>query len=568
MLLRSKPSPAITAALPMLGFALCLGLACADTGGGVQAERGQIYFPVGLAVDAAADFLFVVGSDFDLQFNQGMVQSLSLERVRALARVPCSSDADCSGGQHCDVLPSAENASLPSHLCVDDTGALAGLPCGSLGETTRWAKVTVPGRCAAVSLTDPPDAGGSLLHDAVGISAFATGGLLRTDPTGSGESRLFIPVRGDSTLHWATVDAGKFQCGQDETAAAAGAPSRCDDEHKVSLAPGWIQDIQPQPLDDAPVQTVDPLEVPPEPFDLAATADGRVLVMTHQLNGRVSTFANDWIGPPVLVDRFTADTALPMGVAAVPPLSTSELWPSLAPTFLISSRSDARVQLLGFFGDGILGEAASDVTARVPLDEKSRPTLEAIGSTQVRVNSSSVDSRGVAVDDLARRTALSACDASDTACLKAAAAVPLDLYVANRAPNSLVVGTIEARVGPLGNDGLPAFHDTIPLTSGPSRAILGQVRTASGAMQRRVFVTCFDSALIYVYDPARRLVESEISTGRGPHAMAFDPIRPVAYVAHFTDSYIGVVSLDQSHPETYGSMLASIGIPTPPRASK
>jgi hypothetical protein len=204
----------------------------------------------------------------------------------------------------------------------------------------------------------------------------------------------------------------------------------------------------------------------------------------------------------------------------------------------------------------------------VPLDEKSRPTLEAIGSTLVRVNSSSVDSRGVAVDDLARRTALSACDASDTACLAAAAAVPLDVYVANRSPNSLVVGTIEARVGPLGNDGLPAFHDTIPLTSGPSRAILGQVRTSSGAMQRRVFVTCFDSALIYVYDPARRLVEAEISTGRGPHAIAFDPILPVAYVAHFTDSYIGVVSLDQSHPETYGSMLASIGIPTPPRASK
>lgn len=146
--------------------------------------------------------------------------------------------------------------------------------------------------------------------------------------------------------------------------------------------------------------------------------------------------------------------------------------------------------------------------------------------------------------------------------------IPLDLYIANRSPNSLLVGTIEARLGPLGNDGLPNFHDTIPLTSGPSRVFLGQVRTRAGNLERRIFVTCFDSALIYVYDPARRAVESEIPTGRGPHAMAFDPTEPVAYVAHFTDSYIGVVSLDQTHPETYGTMLASIGLPVPPRAAK
>jgi len=559
----------VFARFALLGTLGAVGLAaCADTGRGVDPARGQIYFPVGLAVDEAAEFLIVVGSDFDLQFNQGTVQSLALDRIRALARVPCSSDGECSGGQHCDLLPTDANRSIPSHVCVDDAGANAGLPCGSLGETTRWAKVTVPGRCAPVSLVDPPDGGASILEDAVGISAFATGGLLRSDPTGSDRSRLFIPVRGDSTLHWADVEDGRFQCGQAESAAAAGAPSRCDDAHKVSLAPGWIQDIQPVPEDDDADQTIDPLEVAPEPFDVAATADGRVLVMTHQLNGQVSTFANDWIASPVLVDRFTLDTALPMGIAAVPPPSASELWPSLAPTFLLSTRSEARVSLLGFLGDGILGDASLDPTLLVPLVETSRPSLEPVASAPIQVNSSGIDSRGVAVDDERRRTALATCDASDVECLRRAAAVPLDVYVTNRSPNSLVVGTIEARVGELGNDGIPNFHDTIPLTSGPSRAFLGYVQNRDGLPERRVFVTCFDSALIYVYDPGRRAVESEIPTGRGPHSIAFDPTKPLAYIGHFTDSYVGVVSLDQTHPETYGTMLASIGLPVPPRAAK
>lgn len=547
---------------------LGLGLACADAGRGVDPARGQIYFPVGLAVDAAAEYLVVIGSDFDLQFNQGTVQSLSLERIRQLARVPCTSDDECGSAQHCDRAPTAENRSAPSYFCVDDAGDLAGQPCGALGENTSWAKVTVPGRCAPVSLVAPPDGGPSLLRDAVGISAFATGGVLRADPTGSGASRLFIPVRGDSTLHWADLEQGRFLCGQPADAGAAGAPSRCDDAHKVSLAPGWIQEIQPVPDDDDPDQTIEPLEVAPEPFDLAATADGRVLVMTHQLNGQVSTFANDWLGPPVLVDRLTLDTGLPMGVAAVPPPSASELWPSLVPTFLIGARSEARVQMVAFLGDGILGDAATDPTAAVPLVEKARPSLEPIASAPLRVNSSGLDSRGVTIDDLRRRDAMAACAADDSACLKRAVAVPLDVYIANRSPNSLLVGTIEARVGELGSDGVPSFHDTIPLTSGPSRVFLGQVRTPAGELERRVFVTCFDSALIYVYDPARRKVEAEIHTGRGPHAIAFDPQAPLAYVAHFTDSYVGVVSLDQTHPATYGAMLASIGLPTPPRAAK
>jgi hypothetical protein len=71
-----------------------------------------------------------------------------------------------------------------------------------------------------------------------------------------------------------------------------------------------------------------------------------------------------------------------------------------------------------------------------------------------------------------------------------------------------------------------------------------------------------------VYDPVRRRVDGQIRTGRGPHALVMDPTQPLAYLGHFTDSYIGLIDLDQSHPGTYASVVATIGVPQPPADSK
>ena len=64
--------------------------------------------------------------------------------------------------------------------------------------------------------------------------------------------------------------------------------------------------------------------------------------------------------------------------------------------------------------------------------------------------------------------------------------------------------------------------------------------------------------------------------GKYPHPIAFDactdPSCPkqyaYLYVGHFTESYLGVVDLDMRHPETFGTMFASIGAPLPPLESK
>ena len=71
---------------------------------------------------------------------------------------------------------------------------------------------------------------------------------------------------------------------------------------------------------------------------------------------------------------------------------------------------------------------------------------------------------------------------------------------------------------------------------------------------------------------------SVIRTGRGPHALAVDTQpdttagakdgHALLYVGHFTDSYMGVVDLDMRHPNTFGTMFASVGTPLAPRESK
>jgi DNA-binding beta-propeller fold protein YncE len=128
------------------------------------------------------------------------------------------------------------------------------------------------------------------------------------------------------------------------------------------------------------------------------------------------------------------------------------------------------------------------------------------------------------------------------------------------------------RTQPLNSQGgsidLPHFHATLPLTAGPSRVVVGDIINPAGERELRVFAICFDSRLIFIIDPATDRVEAEIFTGRGPHAMVIDAEHGLGYVGHFTDSYIGVVSLDQRFPRTFGTIVATVGTPTPPRATK
>jgi hypothetical protein len=553
-----------------------LFVACYSSGEGISPPLDRIYFPVGLTIDKTRTRLYVASSDFDLQFNAGTVQALNLERIRELVLLECESDDDCRDGEYC------ETEGEGSHLCTRND--YKGKPCGPLGEQSLAERVTVPGRCNYVELAPTGDPKRDILVDSVATGAFATDIHLTYRPSwseseGSGaieDGRLLLPIRGESSLTWIDLDEnGEMNCGQ------SGRSQECDDEHRV----GTKAD-----------ENARNVTMPTEPYGLAMSDLGDAIVITHQTTGKVSLFHQDfeygaadaahdkkWRKGPQL-EFVQADLPLQaLAIAAAPSSkkvlddrktwlrSKSELTFSdpYPPGFLVAYRNAARLDLLRYYSD----------TASSPV----RPFLQLASSVGIAANSSGVDSRGIAFDDTERKTCETKCEglASDDlkkSCWEKCADVPLGVYVASRSPASLLVGETMRDTWATPNRDVPRFYDSVPLPAGPSRVYVGHVLGDDGQIETRIFVVCFDQRRVAVYDPRSRAIEAFITTGRGPHAMAFDyeaadeakgvKGRALAYIAHFTDSYVGVIELDRRKIRNYGNIVLNLGPAIAPRASK
>jgi hypothetical protein len=575
---------------------------CFPPGEGLDPPLSRVYFPVGLAVDEKQEFLFVVNSDFDLQYNAGTVQSWDLEQLRA--RVPhyCESDADCVR----DGNPRTE-CSLEARWCVMPGGS----PCGLFGEQDGREKALYPGRCGPIFTTIPQDGGPPILPldekledvlpgRAVVIGAFATDVIRRTlrypagapgelEGSGGGE-RLFVPVRGDATLHWLDVGAGgMLDCGQDEH-------QLCDGRHRAGDDP-------------EEENTRNGARLEPEPFGLDADENGLSILVSNQTSGAVSLFSHlrsekdgvstiDWAAGPRYVFREGGMPQRPIGIANVPvPLAMPSSGRERLPGFLVTFRNAPTMFLVRVYDD-----ASSD---------PARPYTRRYETQRIETNSSGLDSRGVAVDPFHRHANENVClerfgvtrecalgslagtcdpakvaDPAFQACLTSAAATPLEIFAANRTPSSLVLGRTEPLASDSATSDIPSpFFHALPLDVGPSRVFVGDIINREGKRERRIFVLCFDSRRIAIYDPERGgQLEMEVVTGRGPHGFAVDtrvvdddPSDSVdlpaeehayAYVGHFLDSYVGVIDLDQRHKGLYGTIIANVGKPVPPRASK
>lgn len=481
------------------------------SGEGLEAPIDEIYFPTGLVMDESGEHLLVVSSDFDLQYDGGAIQSYRLGDLFEELPKRCSDDADC-------VDP--DQPVCASGLCAS---SLTASPCKQ-GDRAPEDQLLYPGRCNFID--NKP-----FIKSAVKIGAFAADAVIRSDPE-SGRQRLFVPVRGDTTLHWLDVDAGRLECGQANNNGA------CDGNHRAGQRP-------------ARENTRD-LSLGPEPFGIDANEDGSTLVVTNQTTGTASLFVNDWALPsqgPQLKFALASSSipSRPMGVASLPrrPGDTGESTTSDA--FLMTFRNSPQVRLLRYAPDA--------------QSEPEREYLVDGGGVGIDTNAVGADSRGIVVDPSARRAATASCG-DDAACVEQAALTPLDVYVANRSPASILIGRTQPPLE------YPAFFSTVPLTFGPARLAVSQVLMPSGELETRVFVACFDSRRVFVFDPLRRRIEVEILTGRGPQALVVDTQRKLLYVGHFTDSYVGVYSLDLASPATYGTLLGSLGYPKTPRSSK
>lgn len=600
----------------MLGLMVGAGalLDCYSTGDGLAPPPQSLYFPVGLQVSHGGNVLYVVNSDFDLQFNGGTLQSYDLDLVRWHARLTI---LDPRSAQLPLVRPSTatENPCPGAPPIYKDDGSGTRQP---LGET-----------CA------PPVDSTFYVRRAAVIGAFATdlrlsalpSTLVPSTPKVPGQpdppaldvaiDRLFAPLRGNASLLWADVvrDAPDPPPPDDRAApyspfeigCGIDASGRCDGAHAAGANPREAGNTRG-------------LTMPGEPFGMAISEDGESIVITHQTETRASLFRTGLsrtrpAEPPALQYVLDGVPFGGVGAAAVPhdrdayiacPLGAPGCTTVLPrPAFLTTSRVAAEVQLLRHY---------SDESGGVP-SSLARPFLTREARFPITVSAGGSDSRGIAVDPTPRLackrrvldTAAGRPQAEVDRDLAACARKPARVFIANRTPAALLVGDIGSQDGSDGAydaDRL-TLHTSVPLSAGPSKVYLAPVVESDGAYALRVFVVCFDSATVFVYDPEANAVETSFRVGSGPFAMAFDPFdledvavhakvpfyddarsrRGVtdgritkddlrryrfAYLASFTNSFLQVIDLDNARPDksTFERIVFTLGAPTLPKGSQ
>jgi len=523
-------------------------LGCFKPDDGREPPLDRIYFPTGLALSTDGDRLYVANSDWDLQFNAGSVQAYDASRLRELLPRACNVDSDCTGPDEiCDTPANADGASLGvggTYWCMDATTRDV---CRGLGVQSVGDRLIQPGLCGAVDNRNP-----ELQVASVGIGAFATDLIYRPSTVEGG--RLFVPVRSDATLHWLDVPAGAIAGSGRELECGQGTGRDCDANHRRG--------------DGANEETPSGSGLPIEPYAVAASTDGETIVLSHQTEGKVSLFTNEWAagaeGGPKLSYVLENLGGRPVHISAVPiplvalldraPGGPRQL--GYQPGYWVTFRGSSFVQLLRYFDQ-------SDSPTGQPFLE--RAVVDAITTTL------SSDVRAMAIDDAARRACELGCG-TDLNCLGECSRMPLPVYLANRAPvstslsapGSLLIGsTTSIRRAEPSNDRL-LISDLVAIDDGPSRVSVGQIRDERGQPRRRVFLTSFDSNVVTIFDPEARVVDARVPVGRGPTALVVDDAHSLAYVAHFTDSYIGVIDLDARHA-SFGTLILALGNPTAPR---
>src|SRR5580658_2113252 len=160
---------------------------CYSTGNGTLPPPDSFYFPVGMAVSKGGNVLYVINSDFDLQWNGGTIQSYDLDQIRADAALLAVDPTAPSIAKNFTHQPGPMPGQCPNNPLIvwaDGTGAVP------------------PGQTCA-----PPVNSYVYVRDSAIIGAFATD--IQLSPSFPGKplsgGRFYVPVRGDASLTWGDI---------------------------------------------------------------------------------------------------------------------------------------------------------------------------------------------------------------------------------------------------------------------------------------------------------------------------------------------------------------------------
>jgi hypothetical protein len=524
--------------------------ACSLSQQGVSPPADTFFYPASAVVDSTKSWLFVTNSNADLRYNDGTLVMVDL--VDALADrtnkggpfLPAGGPVLSAGGgfQTWDLCPQEDYVNpLPRsdpQICCWDRLDSSILNCDERRYVQPDATVRI-GSFAAGMLLQPDCAA----CDSTPATASTPGSTCVPDPTTPG--RLLIGVRGDTSLTWIDLVAPagalhpSFKC----TDAVGPSLTECDSIHRIidttSALVTESMDTQ------API-----VQVPDEPYALELDSTLGLLYIGHLVgstaivdSGGVSLFDVSSTRAPLTMDSFLAPfpSPFPPNSAGAFGITALELHVPLGQPVMAGARQE-------LFASSRYVPA---ITAMAPFGNVT-PPFACDGSARDLVVESAGDSfnsglvgsemRGIEFIEPKAPTDPSAPPYAQRA------------YALERVPPDLVGFNIARN-----NAGQIVTTPTDVSETCSSPTFLYQHDAGDGP---RLYVNCFDTGEIYVFDPTVPTLLTTLQVGRGPAGLVFpEDSSPIAYVIGFSDNNLSVLDLAPGSATQY-HVIERIGFPS------
>ena len=547
----TRPRAAGARALGLVGLAALSLSACSLSQNGVVPPADTFFYPTsGVmapnsltkdATDPAAQWLYVANSNADLRFNDGTLVMVDVAHAYTDRHAPeqLAKWGACPQANYVNPLPRSETPTccwdlLDSNILNCDERPYiqsdATVLIGSFAALMVWQSYCDDDPCRAY-------------HSASNVPLDCL-----ANPEGG---RLLIGVRGDTSLTYVDV-------------APVGAPTNANASRPAFHCTGDVATTSLAECNQKVVDTSSPLAIesgdpqapatmlPDEPYAVTLDQARGYLYVGHlvgstsaQDTGGVSLFDVSGTGfitenqfPPA--PRFIAPFGSPF------PPSSSGLFGVTALTMHepLGAPPDPGNRFLY-----VSSRYVPQVTSMVPLGpsicagDENDDVIVPAGNT---LNSNLVGSemRGVEFIDPV--------PGSDPNYSQRA-------YALQRVPPDLVGFDISTN-----ESGAASATPTDVLETCSSPTFLYQFPPAELATPEnpaRLFVNCFDTGEVYVFDPSGPTLLTTFAVGRGPAGMVFDTARPLAYVLDFSQNDVSVVDLAPRSPTQY-HVVQRLGFPS------
>jgi hypothetical protein len=547
-----------------LALAALAASACSLSQNGVTPPGDTFFFPTSATMDptdAVGQWLYVANSNADLRFNDGTLVMVNvgddvrdgygnlLQSGAASDRATLGNWGACPQEDYVNPLPRSN-----APICCRDLLDSNIINCDERRYVAADATVSI-GSFAAGMVWQPFCNIDQVYQDPCGGSTCAPG----VNP-----GRLLIGVRGDTSL--TDVDVAPvgtlgntsathpaFHC----TAGTALTPTlgECDQKVQDTLSDATVLAENIPTLSSANPPSV---ALPDEPYALALDPTRGYLYVGHlvgstsvQNSGGISLFDASEAGilgpgqfppPPAFIgpfgSPFPSNSSGLFGITNLhvhQPLgaSPSQTKPDSNQNVFASSRYVPLVTSTTVIGPPICGPLGSDDQDDVLIGAGDTLNPGLVGS----------EMRGVEFIEPSS-SAQSATSLPDYAAR---------VFTLERVPPDLVGFDISRNAS-----GATTITPTDVTETCSSPTFLYQNDAGDGP---RLFVNCFDTGEVYVFDPAGPSLISTLMVGRGPAGMVFDATRPVAYVLNFTQNNVVVVDLAPGSPTQY-HVVQRLGFPT------